>query len=262
MAALSASDINRTQWSSGFSAYAYRNASELFAAERAMLAEIDGELAQARLLDIGVGTGRTTGHLAPRVGDYLGIDYAPAMVERAKARFPGVAFEVMDARDLAGVASGSIDIAVFSFNGIDYVSPADRHRVLASVRRVLKVGGAFLFSSHNREVPVREAADIANLKLSRNPVRMARNIAGFSLGIVNAARLKAGEIDTFDYALRNDAANHYSLLTYYIRLADQVRQLESAGFGAIAAFGLEGERLDPAKPYAAGYMIHYLARKL
>lgn len=261
-ASLSASDVNHAQWSRGLAAFAYRNASDLYPAESQMLEALGETLAGARFLDIGVGTGRTTGHLAGRVADYVGIDYSPAMIERARERFPVADLRVMDARDLAGLDSGSFDIALFSFNGIDYVSPADRHRVLGAVRRVLKVGGAFLFSSHNREIEVPAAADLANLKVSSNPIRLAKNLAGFGLGILNSSKLKAGEIDTFDYALRNDSANRYSLLTYYIRLADQIRQLESAGFGAIEAFGIEGERLDPKQPYATGFMIHYMARKL
>lgn len=258
----SVSENNHKQWSSGLSAFVYRNASDLYPAETALLQQLGEELAEARFLDIGVGTGRTTGHLCERVRDYVGVDYAPAMIERARLRFPAADLQVMDARNLDALVSGSFDMAMFSFNGIDYVSPADRYRVLASVRRVLKVGGAFLFSAHNRETSVPQAHDLANLKLSPNPMRLARNVAGFGLGILNSAKLKAGEIETFDYALRNDSANQYGLLTYYIRLADQVRQLASAGFGAIEAYGIAGERLDPTTPYTEAFMIHYLARKL
>jgi SAM-dependent methyltransferase len=104
----------------------------------------------ARILDLGVGGGRTTEFLSARSSSYLGIDYSPEMVKACSARFPGLRFEVMDARDLGSLADAMFDAVVFSFNGLDYLpSPEDRVRALKEIHRVLKPGGVFIFSVHH-----------------------------------------------------------------------------------------------------------------
>lgn len=116
------------------------------------------------VLDIGVGGGRTTEYLAPKAGHYLGVDYAPAMVEACRRRFPGLAFEVGDATDLAGIASARFDVAIFSFNGIDSI-PSDegRRAALREMARVVRPGGHVIISSHNARLllpfPQFEGAD-------------------------------------------------------------------------------------------------------
>lgn len=104
----------------------------------------------ASVLDLGVGAGRTTGALAARAGRYVGIDVAPSMVAAARQAHPEADLRVGDAADLSAFADGSFDVVVFSFNGIDYLEPdAARHRCLDEVRRVLRPGGTFLFSTHD-----------------------------------------------------------------------------------------------------------------
>lgn len=111
----------------------------------------------ARVLDIGVGGGRTTPWLAARSESYLGIDYAFAMVEVCRGKFPDLRFEQMDATDLSAIASASVDVVVFSFNGIDHIHPAEnRAKCLLEVNRVLAPTGLFIFSEHNaRQVIVK-----------------------------------------------------------------------------------------------------------
>ena len=81
-----------------------------------------------RVLDLGVGGGRTTRHLAASSGNYVGVDYSAAMVAYCRQRFPQYRFEHVDARDLADFAAGAFDFVLFSFNGIDFVDHADRAR--------------------------------------------------------------------------------------------------------------------------------------
>jgi SAM-dependent methyltransferase len=104
----------------------------------------------ADVLDLGVGTGRTTPFLAAIARRYVGLDYAASMLEEARRLHPGVDFVAGDAADLSSFISGSFDAVVFPFNGIDYLHPDDaRLRCLAEVRRVLRPGGVFVFSTHN-----------------------------------------------------------------------------------------------------------------
>ncbi len=102
------------------------------------------------ILDLGVGGGRTTSYLAKRASRYVGVDYAPAMVKVCEAKFPELEFRIADAANLSIFPDASFDVVVFSFNGIDYVLPAQsRQSCFAHVHRILKGDGVFIFSSHN-----------------------------------------------------------------------------------------------------------------
>jgi len=100
------------------------------------------------VLDLGVGGGRTTPFLSPG-REYVGLDYAPGMIEACRRRFPGLDFRVGDASDLGWAGDGSFGAVVFSYNGFDYLDDAGRRRCLEEVARVLTVGGPFIFSRHD-----------------------------------------------------------------------------------------------------------------
>lgn len=102
------------------------------------------------VLDLGVGGGRTTPYLASRASRYVGVDYAEAMVEACRAKFPAVEFIITDASDLSGFPDSCFDAVVFAFNGIDLLLPDKTRRAcLTHMHRVLKPGGVVIFSSHN-----------------------------------------------------------------------------------------------------------------
>ena len=253
-------EANIRAWRRPLTAFAYRNAVDLLPPETAMLAQLGGEVARGRVLDIGVGTGRTTGHLANRCAGYTGLDYSPEMIRRAKDRFPGLDLRVMDARDMSAFGRAAFDIVFFSFNGIDYVGHEDRLRILAQVHGVLKPGGAFLFSAHRLGAVIPPARALSNLALSVNPVRAANGLLKYAQGMRNARRLKPLERRGDHYALLNDSAQQYQLLTYYISPEAQQQQLVRAGFGHIRAYSQSGTALSFETPDRDDYMVHYLAR--
>src|SRR5262249_3952589 len=61
---------------------------QLFPPEERVFLEYASLLAESRVLDIGVGGGRTTRHLLSRCHSYRAIDYAPAMIKACRAMFP------------------------------------------------------------------------------------------------------------------------------------------------------------------------------
>jgi ubiquinone/menaquinone biosynthesis C-methylase UbiE len=109
------------------------------------------------ILDLGVGGGRLTPHLSSIAGHYVGADYAVEMVAACRNKFPRLEFEVANAADLSCFASANFDAVVMAFNAFDYVLPDEaRVRALREIRRVLRPGGVFIFSSHNpRSILVR-----------------------------------------------------------------------------------------------------------
>ena len=93
-----------------------------------------------RIVDLGCGTGTLTAAIAARGADAIGIDGDAAMVERARALHPDLAFAHADGHDFAvdGVAD-----AVFSNAALHWMK-AEPARVIACVARALRPGGRFV----------------------------------------------------------------------------------------------------------------------
>ncbi len=94
----------------------------LYPAEASVIERFDGSWPSIRMLDIGIGAGRTTAHFAPLAGEYVGVDYGAAFVEHCREVFgesESVRFSVADAREFDTLGLGRFDFILFSFNGID-----------------------------------------------------------------------------------------------------------------------------------------------
>src|SRR6187397_120646 len=72
----------------------------LGAPERTALNRILPEVRGKRILDVGIGAGRTIGALNDVSKDYIGVDYVQAMVDHCRKNFPGVRIEKADARSM------------------------------------------------------------------------------------------------------------------------------------------------------------------
>jgi SAM-dependent methyltransferase len=148
---LSPEEATYAKYSSAHVVAHYAGVEGLAPAEEALFAS---HLAEGMsIIDIGVGGGPTTRHLAPLARLYVGIDYSPAMINACRRKYPGLRFEVCDASDMSIFPARSFDAAIFTFNGIDYLAtPGARAKCLAEVARLLVDDGVFIFSSHNAKV--------------------------------------------------------------------------------------------------------------
>jgi SAM-dependent methyltransferase len=97
----------------------------------------------SRLLDLACGPGFVSEIAAARGAVPVGLDVAPAMVERARLRCPELEFIEGDAQRLS-FPDAAFDAVTMNF-GILHVS--DPSAVLAEARRVLIAGGRFAFTS-------------------------------------------------------------------------------------------------------------------
>ena len=108
------------------------------------------------ILDIGCGAGRTTFALYERgYHNIIGLDLTPEMIDSArelnKKRATDIEFITGDATDL-NFTDNSFDYALFSFNGLMQIPKrANRIQALKEIRRVIKPGGIFIFTTHDRE---------------------------------------------------------------------------------------------------------------
>ena len=88
-------------------------------------------------LDVATGTGDLAVELARRGAEVTGMDFAPAMLELARAKAPGLTFEEGDALALAH-ADGEFDAVTVGFGARNF---SDLDRGLAEMTRVAKPGG-------------------------------------------------------------------------------------------------------------------------
>lgn len=140
------------------------------------------------ILDLGVGGGRTTPALMQLAGRYVGVDYAEAMIEVCRERFPDGEFHIADAAKLDGFADDTFDAVVFSFNGIDYLHPdAARSACLRGCARVLRPGGIFILSRHQPRGVV-TFADAHGLVWWRAARRQVKAMLLSALRLLRAAR--------------------------------------------------------------------------
>ncbi|WIX89463.1 GrpB family protein [Amycolatopsis sp. DG1A-15b] len=115
--------------------------------DRPAILDLAGDVDGLSVLDAGCAAGHLSALLAGRGADVLGVDSSAGMIAVARRKFGDVArFEVADiARPLA-VPDASIDVVTASLV-LHYL--ADWGPALAEFRRILKPGGALVFSVHH-----------------------------------------------------------------------------------------------------------------
>ena len=207
--------------------------------ERAAYAHLVTDPRPRRILDLGVGTGRTVPLLRSLGDDYVGIDYLAPMVEAARTHHPTADIRLGDARDLGQFATGCRDLVAFSYHGIDSVGHDDRQRILKEVLRVLAPGGVFWFSTLNMTGPAaryrpwrpiaREPDELDGSwahvaltwarQLARIPLHTARYWRGRTLAEAGA-----------EWSVAPFFAGGWLLVTHYICLRELRCELRAAGF--------------------------------
>jgi SAM-dependent methyltransferase len=210
------------------------------------------------VLDVGVGTGRTSLYLAPLARRYEAIDYSPVMVNHVRATMPQISVRVADMRDLSAFADACFDFVFATNNVFDAVSHIDRLRTLRETARVLRPGGMLMFSAHNRRY--RDALQGPHLRWSRNPGTEVRYLRQWARQMANHARVGKLRREDADYALLNDGGHDYACLHYYIDQTTQRRQLGGVGFELLEAFDAVGRTLDADDPAPDSASLMYVAR--
>ena len=221
-----------------------------------------------KVLDIGIGAGRTTSFILPISAQYYGIDYSDNMVQFAQSRFPNAWIKQYDARDLSCFENSTFDFVLFSFNGIDCVGHNDRLKIFSEIQRVLKTDGLFMFSSHNRDFKGNIVSDqfagggkiitklLNNLTSPANLIRKA----GIHLRCaINRKKLKIHELNCDEYAILNDGDQEFSTLYYYIDVKHQKIQLERFGLEMIEIVSCEGQSLPLGSICKNSPWLYYMA---
>lgn len=230
-------DKNHLTYSSGKVVSYYEKYQTLQKPEEKIVSILKNELTEMSMLDVGIGAGRTTIYFAPLVKNYTGIDYSAKMVDscinRFKKQFSNCTFLCEDARSLSSFADGSFDFVLFSFNGIDYVSPQERVDILKQINRVLRKGGLFCFSTHN----ISSLMHMPFFEFRLNiPAAIKRIFEVKKIRSINKKQLEL--VPKADFVIINDGAHNYGLQTMYVRSDFQIEQLLKDGFSSIRIFNI------------------------
>ena len=183
----------------------YGETCELYGAETVMIRRASLHIVNQPVLEIGVGAGRAAAHFQKLTARYFAIDFSEQMLRQCRRGHPTLPLALCDARACC-FRGATFQAVAFLFNGIDDVDSGGRDHILNEIKRMLRPGGVFLFSSHNLE------SDIA---------RPHASASGF--------------------AMVDECSGGFHLPTYYIRKEFQVAQLESHGFERVEVFDREGE---------------------
>lgn len=234
----------------------YEGASDLLRTEQVLFEKLLPTIKDKKILDIGVGGGRTTAHLLEISGDYTGVDYVAEFVDKTAEKYPTAKFLCADATNLEQLEDETFDFILFSYNGLDSISNDARRRLMCEANRVLKADGVFMFSSHNRDYR------FFNKLPWQQKFQFNKGFLIFFLHCLyhlpKHFKMKKHEVYTDEYAIINDGDHRFSLLLYYISISNQKKQLAEAGFESVEAYDMDGKLVESD---AESHWIHYLARK-
>ena len=222
----------------------YSELKEIIPVEKIIFEKFNKFILNSDLLDIGIGGGRTTHYLINTCKKYTGIDYSQSFINSVKNIYPKADVSVMDARDLS-FKDNSFDFVNFSFNGLDYTDLEGRQKIMLEIARVLKPGGVFFFSTHNKN----------HSSYNLNPwvksdVSFFTNIKTFIKlfpFIGRKLRNKKNEIIAEDYAIINDSAHNYNLMTFYTAPTFLKTELQGNRFTEINFYDKSGNITEDEK---------------
>ncbi len=238
--------LNKKTMSKAIQHYEWKNT--LTAPELSAL-DLVPDIKDQPILDIGIGTGRTTHALTKLSNKYIGIDYAPEMVKHCRKKFPHVCLEQADARDLSMYKDKSFHTIFFSMNGLCMVDHEGRMAILKEVSRLLKPEGAFLFSTYNREsIQYRKAFQFPKFDYTLHPAKFLVRSARFSWCVYQRAFnrfcYKRAEVHHPEYTIVNDVCHDYGTMLYYCTHPTVKKQLRECGFkGDLHYFDLNGRKV-------------------
>jgi SAM-dependent methyltransferase len=216
------------------------------------------------MLDLGVGAGRTALIFAILARTYVGLDYAPRMIDLCREwirESDAVQFVVGDACDLSPLGDRRFDAVLFSFNGIDCVDPDRRRLVLREVGKHLKRDGYFLFSSHSLHTfPFHlDLPRKGGQSLLRWAYSCAWRLQWYVKQRFHNRHIDVEEARRRGWALVADGDHGFSCRYCYVLPEYQARELQEAGFELVAVYNRDGKSIDWRNPTEDTW-LHYLCR--
>ena len=99
------------------------------------------------------------------------------------------------------------------------------------------------------------------MKLSTTPCEQVEHFKKFVKSLINHIRNRNHQVFEEEYAIINDIAHNYVMLTYYIDKVNQVKQLEDMGFETVEMYDTLGNELDFDSDDKDSAWIYYVVKK-
>lgn len=213
----------------------YKDAKNLTKPEISILEIIKNISSESKMLDIGVGTGRTTFHFAPLFKEYFALDYSSSMIDICKQRFNNSTYNFVngDARNMNMFDDNTFDFIFFSFNGIDCVSHSDRIEILKEIKRIGKPNSYFAFSTHN----IYNVTKLFSFQMPKNPLKYFNEYKRM-IG-VRKYNPDKNTILTHDFYSIIDGDLNFTTEYIYYKPQAQIKQLNDFNFNNIKIFSLK-----------------------
>ena len=210
------------------------------------------------VLDIGVGTGRTSTYLAPHCKTYVGIDLSAAMLAEFTSPLPNTTLVQCDMRVYRRRNTHRYDFVLGSNSAFDALTHADRIAMFADVHAMTVPGAIFAFSTHNLNWTGAGAGP--SLRFARDPVRCFRNLQEYRVGLHNHLRMKPLQSRHGSHAILNDVSHRWLALLYYITPEAQTAQLRDAGFEVLEIYDRAGRQVGEGDRDNA--VLNYVCRRV
>jgi len=263
-------EINRPVWSEFVHEFTSADA-WTDPGERNVLLALAPRIRNARILDVGVGAGRTTWILPLLTERYVAIDYTPKMVEAARRNHPDRDIRVGDARDLREFDDASFDFVMFSYNGIDALAHEDRRTSLAEFRRVLIPGGILMFSTLDKDGKSfgRAPSVLGGRSEKRSRIdgaisfarHLSLNTARYRRERTNWRRLSTRIEDHGEWGVSPLAAQEYGLLVHFITQRGERDELNRLGFHVEAMVDNDGMDVANFSARSSRSFFHIVATR-
>jgi ubiquinone/menaquinone biosynthesis C-methylase UbiE len=256
-------EINLKQYSSNKIVQHYNLLNTKFKPEDTIFNILKPKLAKMKMLDLGVGGGRTTVLFANQVLEYTAIDFSKGMIDSCKEKFkniiPKANFILGDVRlALKEYPSKRFDFVLFSLNGIDYMNNQERTDLMIEIKRILIPNGYFCFSSHN----IQCINEFTKIKIRLNLFKLIPVLLKHKKFIKkNKAEFELAKDK--DYIIIHDDLYDFGLNIYYARPIFQIQKLKSLGFKTIRTFNFkEGNELSTHDEVSKHkeYFLYYLCQ--
>lgn len=210
----------------------------LYPEELAIFNLITKKKRKETMLDLGVGTGRTTIFFAPMFEKYYANDIALAMIEYCKNRFADKANYIFKTEDAVNIRSGnypSLDFIFFSGQGITFLeNEQELETFILDINAILASDGIFAFSFHNAQ----GVEKLYKFQIPLNPLNLVPEIRKCIM-----VRKINGDLNKYlgrDHFRLNDA-------TLYLKPSYLLSILRNNKFFKITALNRKGEVISNSK---------------
>lgn len=268
--------MTRTRWADSDVVVHYDSGDGVSdAGERHVWSLLDGELRGARVLDVGIGAGRTTSRLLPLAAAYTGIDVSEPLLDIARDAHPGADLRLLDAREIGTLPHGSWDVVLWSLNGIDVLDHAERGRFLDEAVRLLRPGGVLLFSTHNLDGPScherpwrpsltpnpRPQRWVRALRLAVRYVRYYAHVGALAKSLRFYVGMRRQRQTGAGWALVPLRAHEFRFVCHFVRLGTAVGDLRARGLVVEAGVTRSGEQLPVDAERHGDDFAHLVCRR-